>query len=73
LGTIETIKVKQIGIPADTDRPVIDNTYHYSFLVGFTDKSGHDIYQKHEIHLEFIEKYEHLWERVLVYDSVNIW
>jgi len=70
--TIETIKVKHIGIPAETAREVIDNTYHYSLFIGFKDKAGHDVYQKHKKHLDFIEKYEHLLERVLVYDSINI-
>ena len=72
LASIETIVSKQIGIPADTDREVIDNTYHYSFLAGFQDKSGHDVYQTHKKHLNFIDKCQHLWDRVLVYDSVSI-
>jgi len=72
LGSIGSIKLLHIGKPADTDRPVIDNTYHYSFLVGFKDKAGHDIYQEHPIHDKFRNEYSPMWTRVLVYDSVNL-
>ena len=71
LGTIESIKLLHIGKPADTDRPVIDNTYHYSFLVGFNDRKGHDIYQEHPIHDKFRNEYSPMWTKVLVYDSVK--
>jgi len=72
LGSIETIKIKQIGVPADTERDVIDNTYHYSFMVGFKNKKDHDIYQKHKTHLEFIDTCSSLWNKVLVYDCVSV-
>jgi len=72
LGTVETIKLLHIGKPADTSREVIDNTYHYSFLAGFKDKAGHDVYQVHPIHDKFRNEYSHLWSKVLVYDSVNL-
>ena len=72
LGTVETIQLLHIGKPADTNRDVIDNTYHYSFLAGFSDKAGHDVYQAHPIHDRFRTEYSHLWSKVLVYDSVNV-
>ena len=72
LSTVETIKFLHIGKPADTDRPVIDNTYHYSFLIGFKDKAGHDVYQEHPIHDKFRNEYSHMWTKVLVYDTVNV-
>ena len=72
LGTIETIKWLHIGKPADTDRDVIDNTYQYSFLAGFSDKAGHDVYQAHPVHDKFRNEYSHLWTKVLIYDSVNL-
>ena len=72
MGTIESISLLHIGTPADTDRPVIDNTYHYSLLVGFKDRKGHDIYQEHPIHEKFRNKYSDMWTKVLVYDSVDI-
>jgi len=72
LGSIESISLLHIGRPADTDRDVIDNTYHYSFLIGFKDRAGHDIYQEHPIHDKFRNEYAHMWTKVLVYDSVDI-
>jgi hypothetical protein len=72
LGSIESIHFLHIGKPADTNRPVIDNSYHYSFLVGFKDKTGHDVYQEHPIHDKFRNEYSSMWTRVLVYDSVNL-
>lgn len=72
MGTIESISLLHIGTPADTDREVIDNTYHYSFLIGFKDRKGHDIYQEHPIHDKFRNEYSDMWTKVLVYDSVDI-
>ncbi len=69
--SIETIRYKHIGVPAETNREVIENTYQFSLLVIFDNKEGHDIYQEHEKHLLFIEKCEDLWEKVQVYDSCN--
>ncbi len=72
MGTIESISLLHIGTPADTDRDVIDNTYHYSFLIGFKDRKGHDVYQEHPIHDKFRNEYNEMWTKVLVYDSVDI-
>jgi hypothetical protein len=72
MGTIESISLLHIGTPADTDREVIDNTYHYSFLVGFEDRKGHDLYQEHPIHDKFRNEYNDMWTKVLVYDSVDL-
>ena len=59
-----------IGKPADTDRPVIDRSYTYSLVVTFPDLETHDIYQTDPTHLLFIEEAKHLWEKVLIYDSI---
>ncbi len=61
-----------LGKPAPTSRPVIDHSYTYSLLTIFRDKEDHDIYQQHPIHLAFIEQCSSLWNRVLVYDSVDM-
>ncbi len=64
------IRSKHIGKPADTSRPVIDSSYSYSLMVTFDTKADHDEYQAFQPHKTFIANAEHLWERVLVYDSV---
>jgi len=72
LVTVETILDYQIGVPALTDREVIDTTYSYSVISTFRNKEDQDIYQTHPKHLKFIEDCQELWERVLVYDTVSI-
>jgi hypothetical protein len=72
LVTIETIKFKHIGIPAETRREVIDSSYQFSLLTLFESKEGQDIYQDHPVHLQFVDECKHLWDKVVVYDSVSI-
>lgn len=72
LVTIDTIVDYNIGVPAGTNREVIDGSYTYSLLVTFKNRKDQDIYQTHPIHLKFIEDCSALWERVVVYDSVRI-
>ena len=69
---VETIVDYHLGIPAGTSRDVIDASYTYSLLVTFRNREDQDIYQTHSIHLKFIEDCNALWERVVVYDTVNI-
>lgn len=71
LVTIETIIEKHLGVPAQTPREIVDGSYTYSLFITFRDKEGHDIYQVHPKHVEFARVCEALWERVIVYDSVN--
>ena len=71
LVTIETIKSKHLGIPAKTDRDVIDSSYSYSLLLMFDNKEDQDIYQTHPTHLKFIEENQQYWKKVVVYDSVD--
>lgn len=69
LVTIETIHSYNFGKPADTQRPVIENTYQYSLLVIFQNKADHDVYQEHPKHDIFRTINDRLSRRVLVYDS----
>jgi hypothetical protein len=71
LASIETIKMSHLGTPADTDRSVIDRSYAFSWLTVFDSKEDEAIYQEHPVHLTFIENCRHLWEKVVVYDSVD--
>ena len=65
-------KTKFIGIPAETPRDVVDNTYTYSLILTFPSKEMQDKYQDEPAHLLFIEESAHLWNKVIVYDSVGI-
>ena len=71
IDNVDLIKSQHIGTPADTDRPVIDNTYSFSLILSFDSKKEHDIYQEHSLHKTFIENASSLWEKVQVYDSVR--
>ncbi len=73
LEKIETIRRIHIGVPAATEqRDVIDASYAASELMFFDDLAGQKTYQDHPIHQKFIKDCGHLWERVVVYDSMDV-
>ena len=73
LEKIETIRQLHIGVPASTEkRPVVDNSSAVSELIFFDDVAGQNTYQDHPIHKKFVADYSHLWEKVIVYDSMDI-
>jgi len=70
LSTIESVEQSFMGTPADTPkRPVVDDSYDCALSVCLRDLDAHDLYQADPIHLAFIEKCKHLWERVVIYDA----
>jgi hypothetical protein len=72
LSKIETVKKLYIGVPASTEkREVVDNSYSASELMFFDDVEGQNVYQVHPIHKKFVEECSHLWEKVIVYDSID--
>mgnify|MGYP000904639621 FL=1 len=69
---VETIRMSHIGFPAGTEsRDVVDHSYSVSYMVIFDDQAGQDAYQVHPLHLKFVEENSHLWNKVVVYDSVD--
>lgn len=70
LTKIEGIKEWHLGVPAPTNREVIDNSYAFSWLITFENSAAEEVYQKHPVHLEFIKNNAHLWSKVIVYDSI---
>ena len=73
LEKIESVRKIHIGVPASTEqRDVVDSSYSASELIFFDDVAGQDIYQVHPIHKKFVDQCAHLWEKVIVYDSVDI-
>ena len=71
LTAIETIGMYHIGTPADTTRDVIERSYSVSWMLVFDNLEEEEIYQHHPIHKKFVEDCGHLWEKVIVYDSVD--
>lgn len=72
LTKIKHIKTWHIGVPAGTSREVIDGSYAISWLNTLKDQTAQDAYQVDPIHLAFVENYKHLWEKVVVYDSIDV-
>lgn len=72
LSKVKTIRQFHIGKPADTDRYVIERGYSISWLVLFENGIDQESYQTDPIHLKFIEDCSSLWEKVIVYDSVDV-
>jgi hypothetical protein len=74
LSGIETVRAIYIGLPASTEeRSVVDSSYSASEILFFDDLKGQKEYQDHPIHQEFIKRCGHLWEKVVVYDTVNVY
>ena len=71
LGKVPGVKFIWVGVPANTPRAVVDNSYGVGLTVVLEDSSGHDVYQEHPLHLEFIARNKSTWERVQIYDHVE--
>ena len=71
LARIPSIQMAHIGIPASTNRDVIERTYTYSWLCLFESAEHEADYQQHPIHDEFRTHYARYWERVVVYDAIG--
>ncbi|UBM60924.1 Dabb family protein [Marinilongibacter aquaticus] len=71
LAKVSTIQKHFVGFPASTNRDVIEKGYAVSWLCFFKNIEEEEMYQKDPIHLKFVEDYSHLWEKVIVYDSVE--
>ena len=73
LAKIASVRKLHIGVPAATEkRDVVDNSYSVSELIFFDDVAGQNAYQVDPIHKKFVEQCSHLWQRVVVYDSMDV-
>lgn len=69
LGKCPTVAKFIAGTPADTEkREVVDHSWQVSCTLFFDSLEDQLAYQKEPLHLEFIEKYSHMWKTVKVYD-----
>lgn len=71
LAPLELIRDYHIGLPAATDRGVIDRSYAVSWLLVFATAEDQESYQTAPEHLDFIKNCSSLWKKVIVYDSVG--
>ncbi len=73
LSAIPEIQQLYVGFPASTEkREVVDNSWDVSELMFFNDLTAQKTYQDHPLHQTFIKHYAHLWEKVIVYDTLTI-
>lgn len=69
---VKAIKLSHIGFPAGTEnRDVVDHSYSVSYMVMFDSQEDQASYQVDPIHLKFVEENQHLWSKVVVYDSTD--
>ena len=71
LSKVKNIKTFHIGVPASTNRDVIERSYSVSWMLIFENLEEEEKYQVDPIHLKFVEECKHLWSKVIVYDSVD--
>ena len=62
----------RVGTPAETDRPVVDNSWSVQLLAIFADQAAHDRYQSNDpVHQHFIDTFKSHWTKILIYDSIE--
>jgi hypothetical protein len=61
-----------IGVPAPTDRPVIERGYTHALVLVFADQAAHDAYQAHPVHDSFRDECGTFWTTVRIFDSVAL-
>jgi hypothetical protein len=71
LGKVPSVRHLWAGLPAMTPREVVDNSYAVGLTVILDDTSGHDVYQEHPLHKDFIARNKEHWQRVQIYDHVE--
>ena len=71
LESIKAVKKLLIGEPAPTlQREVVVSDWQVSEIIYFESIEDQDAYQLDPIHQRFVENYGHLWNKVVVYDTI---
>lgn len=65
-------KTQFIGRPPKATRDVVDDSFTYSLILSFESAEAQENYQKEAAHLVFIEESQDLWDKVIVYDAMEI-
>lgn len=69
LCTIPSIRHGYVGVPAATDRPVIERTYSYALVLVLDDAAGEMAYQVHPLHEQFKQECSGMWTQLRIFDS----
>jgi hypothetical protein len=59
------------GVPAVSERAVVDSSYSYGLVLIFEDTARHDQYQVGAVHDDFLAKNAAKWTRIQVYDVIT--
>lgn len=68
---IDGVQHAWTGVPADTDRPVIERGYSWALILVFADEAAHDAYQVDPVHDRFRAECGGYWHAVRIYDAVS--
>lgn len=60
----------RVGIPAGTDREVVDNSYDVMLIVENADTAGQEAYQIADLHEVFRQENGDMFEKIVIYDSL---
>jgi hypothetical protein len=71
LATIAGVEHGFIGVPAPTERAVIERGYSKAAVLVFADQQAHDAYQVDPVHDRFRDECGSLWTKVRIYDSIS--
>jgi hypothetical protein len=69
LAQVPSIQSVSWGPPAGSPRDVVDNSYDLAWIVNFANAEKEEEYQVDPLHVEFVEKYKSIFEKVQVYDN----
>ena len=71
LCAIPSVHAGYFGVPADTDRAVIDRAYSHALVLLFDTAAAEQAYQVHPVHDQFRAECGALWTHVRIFDSVS--
>jgi hypothetical protein len=72
LCSIDSVRDGHFGVPASTDRPVIERGYSRALVLIFPDEAAHDAYQSHPVHERFRSECGALYSSIRIFDSVTV-
>jgi Stress responsive A/B Barrel Domain len=69
LTALPSVRQGYVGVPAATDRPVIERGYSHALVLLFDDATGEAAYQVHPEHDRFRAECGTFWTHVRIFDS----
>jgi hypothetical protein len=71
LRAVPSVRQLYVGTPAPVPtRPVLDSAYSFALTVVFDDLAGHEAYQTHPVHLQFVADHKSSWASVAIFDAI---